>query len=60
MIQCQRTHDMIWQNIEIDRLKPICMFNVSKKDEIKQVFSWKKNQTLLKKFISIKGQNIIF
>ena len=35
-IQCQMTPDMIWQNMEIDRLKPICMFNVSKKDEIKK------------------------
>ena len=42
------TPDMNWSNIEIDHVKPICMFDVSKDDELKKAFSWKNTQPLLK------------
>ena len=42
------TPDMTWDNIEIDHVKAICMFDVSKKEELKEAFSWKNTQHLLK------------
>ena len=47
-IDFQMTPEMSWSNIEIDHVKPICMFDVSKEEELKNAFSWKKKQTLLK------------
>ena len=40
-IESQMTPDMSWFNIEIDHVKPICMFDVSKDEELKETFSWK-------------------
>ena len=42
------TPEMDWSNIEIDHVKPICMFDVSKKEELKEAFNWKNTQPLLK------------
>ena len=47
-IEYQMTPEMIWNSIEIDHVKPICLFDVSKDGELKEAFSWKNTQTLLK------------
>ena len=47
-IECQVTPEMNWTNIEIDPVKPICIFDVSKDEELEEAFSWKNTQTLLK------------
>ena len=39
---------MNWLNIEIDHVKPICLFDVSKDEELRETFSWKKTQPFLK------------
>ena len=39
---------MNWQNIEIDHVQTICLFVVSKDEEIKEAFNWKNTQPLLK------------
>ena len=54
-IEIQMTSDMIWNNIEIDDLKPICMFDMSNNDELKEAFNWKNLQPLEKKLISKMG-----
>ena len=51
---------MKWYNIEIDHVKPICMFNVSKDEEVKECFNWKNTHyevLLLKKFLQTKPQD---
>ena len=47
-IEWQMTPEMSWSNIEIDHVKPICMFDVSKDEELKEAFNWKNTQPLLK------------
>ena len=42
-------------NIEIDHVKPICFFDVSKDEELKEAFSWKNTQALLKHGHQRKG-----
>ena len=42
------TFDMTWDNIEIDRMKPICMFDVCIEEELKDAFNWKNTQSLFK------------
>ena len=39
---------MNWSNIEIDHVKRICMFDVSDDEQLKEAFSWKNTQPLLK------------
>ena len=39
---------MNWSNIEIDHVKAICMFDVSDDEQLKEAFSWKNTQPLLK------------
>ena len=50
---------MNWSNIEIDHVKPICMFDVSKDEELKEAFSLKNTQPLLKRYILRKVSNLI-
>ena len=38
-IDWQFTPEMNWRNIETDHVKPICMFNVSEDEELKEAFS---------------------
>ena len=45
-----------WRNIEVDHVKPICMFDVSK--DLREAFCWK-NTCYLKKIINIREQNLI-
>ena len=42
------TPEMNWRNIEIDLVKPICLFDVTKDEELKEAFSRRKTQPLLK------------
>ena len=59
-IELQMTPDMTWDNIEIDHVKAICMFDVSKDEELKEVFNWKNTQPLLKQDHQQKGIKFIF
>ena len=43
-IEQQMTTDMTWDNAEIDHVKPIYLFDVSDKDELKEAFTWKSTQ----------------
>ena len=36
------TPEMNWSNFEIDLSKPICMFDISKDEELKDAFNWKR------------------
>ena len=46
---------MNWSKIEIDHVKPICLFDVSKYEELKEAFFWKNTQPLLKEVHQRKG-----
>ena len=54
-LEFQFTPEMNWSNIEIDHVKPICMFDVSDDEQLKQAFSWQNTQPLLKKDHQLKG-----
>ena len=47
-IEFQFTPEMNWSNKEINHTKPICMFDVTKDDELGNAFNWKNTQFLLK------------
>ena len=51
---------MNWTNIEIDHIKPICMFDISKDKELKEALSWKNIQPLLKQDHRQKGIKVNF
>ena len=59
-IEFQMTPDMTWDNIEIDHIKAICMFDVSKDEELKEAFNWKNTQPLLKAHHKQRGAKFIF
>ena len=46
--------------IEIDHVRPICMFDVSEDEELKETFCWKNTQPLLKKDHQQKGLGLCF
>ena len=48
MVEWQMTPDMTWDNIELDDVRPICMFDLSDDEQLKEAFSWKNTQPLLK------------
>ena len=54
-IKIQMTPEMNWNIIETDHVKPICMFDVSKEEELKEAFCWKNTQPLLKHDYQKKG-----
>ena len=54
-IEFQMTPEMNWSNIEIDHVKAICMFDVSKDEELRKAFNWKNTQPLLKEVHQQKG-----
>ena len=54
-IEYQFTPDMNWSNIEIDHVKPICMFNKTDDEELKLAFNWKETNHYSKKFIFRKA-----
>ena len=47
-IEWQFTLDKTWDNLEIDHVKAICLFYISKDEELREAFSWKNTQPLLK------------
>ena len=59
-IEFQFTPEMNWSNIEIDHVKAICLFDVSKDEELKEAFSWKNTQPLLKHDHHQKGTKFNF
>ena len=59
-IEYRMTPEMNWSNIEIDHTKAICLFDVSKDEELKEAFSWKNTQPLLKHDHQLKGTKINF
>ena len=46
-VKCQFTPKMNWSNIKIDHITPICLFDVSKDEEIKEASCWKNTQSLI-------------
>ena len=54
-IQWQLTPEMNWTNIEIDHVRPICIFDVSKEEELRDAFIRKNTQPLLKEAHQRKG-----
>ena len=59
-IEFQFTPEMTWDNIEIDHVKAIDLFDVSKYEEVKETFNWRKTQTLLKRDHQKKGTKFNF
>ena len=59
-IEYQMTPQMHWINIGIDQVKPIYLFDVSKDEELKEAFSWKNTQPLLKQEHQHKGTKYNF
>ena len=54
-IEFQFTPEMTWDNIEIDHVKAICLFDVSKDEELREAFNWRNTQPLLKHDHQKKG-----
>ena len=54
------TPEMIWLKIEIDHVKPFCMFDVSKDEELKEAFCWKCTQPFFKEIHQHEGIKFIF
>ena len=59
-IEWQMTPEMKWTNIEIDQVKPLYMFDVTKDDDSKEGFNWKNTQPLLKQDHQQKGTKLNF
>ena len=59
-LEFQFTPEMNWSNIEVDHIKPICMFDVSDDEQLKEAFNWKNTQPLLKQDNQQKGTNFNF
>ena len=57
-IEWQMTLEMNWTNIEIDHVKPFCMFDVSRDED--EAFSWNNVQPLLIEVHSQKGVKFNF
>ena len=54
-IEWQMAPDMTWDNIEIDHVKAICLFDISNDEQLKEAFNWRNTQPLLKKDHQQKG-----
>ena len=59
-IENQMTPEMNWLNIEVDHVNPICLFDLSNFDELKEVFCWKNTQPLSKQDHQQKGTKYNF
>ena len=59
-LEVQFTPEMNWNNIENDHNKPICMFNISNDEDLREAFSWKNTQPLLKHDHQRKGTKFDF
>ena len=56
----QFTPEINWSNTEVDYVKPICMFDVSIDEELRESFNWKNIQPLLKEVHQQKGIKFSF
>ena len=54
-IEIQMTPEMNCSNIEVDHVKPICMFNISDDNQLKNAFNWENTQPLQKDDHQKKG-----
>ena len=54
------TPEMNWSNIEIDHVKPNCLFSVPDDGELKLEFNWKNTQPLLREVHSQEGVKFNF
>ena len=59
-LEFQFTPEMNWENIEIDHVKPICLFDISDDGQLKEAFIWKNTQPLLKQDHLQKGTKFNF
>ena len=59
-INFQMTPEMKWSKIEIDHVKSICMFDLSKDEELIDSFNWKNTEPLLKRDRQHKGAKFKF
>ena len=59
-IEYQMTPEMNWRNIEIDDLRPISSFDISKNEQLGEAFNWKKTQPLSKLDHQQKGTKLNF
>ena len=59
-IKFQFTPEMKWTNIEIDHVKPICMFDIYDDEQLKETFCLKNFQPLLKEDHHQKGVKFKF
>ena len=57
-IEFQVPPDMTWDNIEIDHVKAICMFEISNEEELKEAFNWKIHSPYSNMIIFKRGPNI--
>ena len=51
---------MNWNNVEIDYVKPICMFAIPKDVELREAFCWKNTQPILNEIHQQKEINFNF
>ena len=58
-IDFQMTPEVNWNNIDIDHVKPVVSFGISKDEELREAFSWKNTQPILKKTIFKKLVHLI-
>ena len=49
------TPDVSWTNIGIEHVNLICMFDLSKEEELREAFFWKSTQPMLKEVHQQKG-----
>ena len=54
-LEFQFTPEMNWESMEIDHVKPICLFDISDDEQLKEAFNWKNTQPLLKQDHLQKG-----
>ena len=59
-IEFQMTPEMNWTNIELDHVKPICMFDVCNDEQLKEALSWKNTQPFFKHDHHQKGTKFTF
>ena len=52
--------EMNCENIEIDHVKPICMLDIAKDNELEEAFNWRNTQPLLEQDHLQKGIKFIF
>ena len=58
-LEFQFTPEMNWSNIQIDLVKPICSFDVSKDEQLGEAFNWKNTQPYSNMIMRKRVQNII-